>query len=312
MAESDSSNSSSSLFSLNSLMTVITLVGGIILASHQLSSTRPQKTANEGTYPPGNQNIESRLWEDPFAGWNKLTAGERKEYRKRGLADLVKIVGELTSPTASPHPTLLVLGVMVPGQPYAEDRESCIRARFAVGAALGVAGYKPEDAEHMGLAACPWPSSDELKAWKKNPKARLGIAYGSKKESNYCSAERTELSLSVPFEIYGDRRYFPGDEYPHQSTQPNEKYKRILLLWLDEEYFDDDPASRLALVLNSLRPSKESATTLPKIDWAIIGPRSSQTLRMLVTTSYKPDQILTPNKSDLWQVDVRDTLKPAD
>ncbi len=77
MAESDSS-SSSSLLSPNTILAVMTQVGGIVLVSHKLSSERPAKAASEGTRPLGLQNIESRLWEDPFAAWDKLSGDEKE------------------------------------------------------------------------------------------------------------------------------------------------------------------------------------------------------------------------------------------
>src|SRR5215831_5497628 len=94
MAERESSEPSSNLFSLNSVMAIVTLVGGIILASHKLTSDRPQKNSVEGTQPLGNQNVESRLWEDPFAVWDKLS---KQEQQARTTPDLTNLVEVLTN-----------------------------------------------------------------------------------------------------------------------------------------------------------------------------------------------------------------------
>ncbi|UJP01969.1 MAG: hypothetical protein LZF85_09245 [Nitrosomonas sp.] len=43
-----------------------------------------------------------------------------------------------------------ILAVMVPGGAYAEDRETRLRSRYAITAALLAQGYAPEDADHIG------------------------------------------------------------------------------------------------------------------------------------------------------------------
>jgi hypothetical protein len=44
-----------------------------------------------------------------------------------------------------------ILAVMVPGGPYAEDREMRLRSRYATISALLAQGYVPEDADHIGF-----------------------------------------------------------------------------------------------------------------------------------------------------------------
>ncbi len=298
MAESASSKSSS-LLSSNSIMTIVTVVGALVLVSHKLSSERPATPLSEGTQPLGRQNIESRLWEDPFAAWDKLTEDEKTKRTSEGLTSLVETITATIANADSP--TCLIVAVMVSGQPYAEDKESRIRARYAVGAALGTGGYKPVVSDHIGLVALPWPGSKELEVWKQNTNAQLGLNWQpDSANSDYCEARHIkEFRLRVPFEAYEPREFFPRDEYGTNSSA-RRRYGRVVLVWLDEEYFDEDTVLRLAL----FRAELQRLRGLGANEWAIIGPRSSSTLKELLANSQelsKPSGSLGAN--------VKDTLK---
>jgi hypothetical protein len=287
MAEKQSSDSSTSVFSLNTIVTVLTLIGGLFLVSNRLTSERPQPTSKQGTVPLGPQNIESRLWEDPFAAWNKLD-DDRKTNTIKARLDV--LVDTLTNHCkCSDSTNLLILGVMLSGQPYAEDTESRIRTRYAVGAALGAAGYEPVEAAHIGLAACRWPDSRKLDIWKKNGSGRMwsGPWAGCPDLWTNCDPK---LTLRVPFELYKSSEFFPSQGPSREPIRSH--YAKVLLVWLDEEYFNDDPAAALTLFLNevnSRRATNLTASLHPK--WAIIGPRTSSTLKSLLETEESPPGI---------------------
>jgi hypothetical protein len=285
MADPDSAGSSSPFFSLNAVLAVVTLVGGLVLMPHQLSSQRPAVGEVEGTRPLGDQNIESRLWEDPFAAWDKLKPEEQGWRREARLTNLVEV---LTNADVSARPTnALVLGIMVSGQPYAEDKESRIRARYAVGAALGSDGYKPVTADHIGLVASAWPNSRELSDWMAGTNAQLGIQWDANDDrQSFCPALDTNLCLRVPFEVYEPREYRSADQNVSNSVNASASgrcYDRVLLVWLDEEYFDDKPVPRLALLLNQLQTLVGKNDTNPP-QYAIVGPRLSSTLQALLAS----------------------------
>jgi len=247
----------------------------------------------------GYQNIESRLWEDPFAAWDKLSTDDQEQRTRGGLTNLAEI---LTNGLATGRSNVLLLCAMVSGQPYAEDKESRIRARYAIGSALGSGGYKPAASDHIGLVANDWPDSRELDRWIKNTNAVLRVGSGIGQETNFCR-ESTNLQLRVPFEEYEPREYLSVHEF--SELQTTQHYQKILLVWLDEEYFDDDPAPRLALfygAINNLLPTNISnAMTVSR---AIIGPRSSSTLRALLAS--KTD---LGTNANLW-FKICETLKP--
>ena len=66
---------------------------------------------------------------------------------------LVKVDGELLEDFSryAGRGKITVLGVMVSGGPYAEDREWRIRNRYAVLAGLDKDDYKPVDPEHLNF-----------------------------------------------------------------------------------------------------------------------------------------------------------------
>jgi hypothetical protein len=259
---------------------------------------------NEGTRPLGFQNIEARLWEDQFAAWEKLSQTQRTQWCVASLGTLLDAAtaGLIQTNRYSDGTNVLALAVMVSGQPYAEDKESRIRTRYAVGAALGSGGYKPETADHIGLVARPWPSSKELDQWKTNANAVLGIASAGASDSKFCQISNTSLLLRAPFEQYTRREFFPRAEYSITNVARKASYDRVLLIWLDEEYFDDAPALRLAFFRNEVMgvtktsESSSISQTYSNISWAIIGPRSSSTMRQLIRGASE----ITTNNPNLW------------
>ncbi len=286
-------------------MALVTLIGGFVLVSHKLSSERPTKTANEGTRPLGLQAIESRLWEDPFAAWDKLSPTEQDQLTAKGFPTLAAAITNdlnLLKPT-----NLLLLGVMVSGQPYAEDKESRVRTRYAVGAALGSGGYKPSFAGHIGLAASRWPSSQELGRWKTNGKAVARMKSGGgfrDDDQNFCVAAETNLHLRMPFEDYAPREYLSRREYFATQLADKPQYGRVLVAWLDEEYFEDDPVARLLALFKNEVTNSLAKGPYSNIEWAVIGPRYSDTLRTLMATAASKE-----SNSTLWG-EISNSLKP--
>ena len=117
-----------------------------LYVAHQkppLVSMRPTDTAYQVHELKGvGQDIDARLWQDPFA------AVERDIDDKRGQV-----------PRDGRHTTLnfrrqakqtLVLSVALSGAPFPEIAETRRRLRYAVLSALHVAGYEPGDEKHIG------------------------------------------------------------------------------------------------------------------------------------------------------------------
>jgi len=157
---------------------------------------------------------------------------------------------------------LHIVAVMVPGGPYAEDRETRIRSRYAVISALSSAGYYPSDAEHIGYmdfaSLCNWSLKGYLP------------------DSRYC-----DWPATIPYEWFKST----GDAHKNDAA---EKAEEILVLWLDDaEISFAQPLEMLHRLNFGLTPGKYEGVANSKnnmtIKFDVLGPASSTTL----VTMYK-------------------------
>src|SRR5262249_25759399 len=243
---------------------LITLVGSVLLVSRKLNSDRPISVGSVPINPKGDQMVEARLWEDPFK-WKRDDAG----------TNLSELQSQIVSHCNAGFP--LVLAVMAQGGAYGEDRETRIRSRFAVVSALGESGYAPENSEHIGALLMPWPqASDFRKGWLYGTNSRVEItppATNSATKEAAGSAKKGEFlctdTMALSFEWYRRRTFQP------ESGRANPPF--ALVLWLDEDRFDEHPRECLALLFKTLLGDKAVSNLVQQI--ALIGPRNSSTLR---------------------------------
>jgi hypothetical protein len=48
------------------ILALLTLLGGVLLATHRLSSDRPTTALSDANRPISEQKVNTRLWEDPW------------------------------------------------------------------------------------------------------------------------------------------------------------------------------------------------------------------------------------------------------
>lgn len=121
------------------------LAAGAIFSPWPLLGTRPDQPL-AGVESVGVQQVEARLWQDPFS------AVARHDAKKLGDAHTMAWLSEQAGKKcgANKHCSVAALGVLLPGSPYVGAEEFRRRIRYAVISALGTAGYAPEDADHIG------------------------------------------------------------------------------------------------------------------------------------------------------------------
>lgn len=275
--------SGSVLGNANTWLALLTICGGLWLVSQKLTSSRPVSTAESSVDSIGDQRLEARLWEDPFKPPPSATG--RGEDLCCDLGTLVREMQRL-SPGAYEQPQgNLVLPVMVSGGNYSEDRESRVRSRYAVVSALGRSDYAPADPEHLGVLRIPWPTARELRAARSAdclPDPSLALA----RDASRCAARDCALvcdghlagsgSMEVRYEWYR-RKIFAHD------SGPRLRHRWVLVLWLDEAKFADEPLLRLALLLQQLSdPAWYLGRQSPRV--ALVGPRTTSTLRAMLPT----------------------------
>ncbi len=137
-------------------LTLALAIAGVLLVKEPLRSSRPVGNGLEMKQTTGEQMVRARLWEDPLAAVQRgiretpktpvagqsvqSSFSQRLTPLRHAIADRVK---------SNQHITILL--VTTKGDPYAESTESRIRDRYAVGTALGVACYVPEDEGHLSF-----------------------------------------------------------------------------------------------------------------------------------------------------------------
>jgi hypothetical protein len=157
---------------------VVGLAGAFAVNHRGFQDARPPDQ-NAPAYrhtPSSDQDVEAREWEDPFTAVAVARSADARAQSAKSdqtssstaepIHDLNRLAGDVR---AHPHDPLLVLGVMVPGTPYADDMENRRRTRYAVLAGLSSSGYAPDDNEHVGytsLAVPPDTDSHQIAAFE--------------------------------------------------------------------------------------------------------------------------------------------------
>ncbi|QOJ19424.1 MAG: hypothetical protein HRU77_01165 [Gammaproteobacteria bacterium] len=166
---------------------------------------------------------------------------------------------------------VIILAVMVPGGPYAEDREMRLRSRYATISALLAQGYVPEDADHIGFIH-----------FAKFCKKTINKTGQTQKETpDICN-----LPAVMPYEWFDNLE---------TTKRAKDRPGKVLVLWLDNDAFyrADKPLYMIDL-LNSLittaykktseidkKSSTKSDAPIPEINFHIIGPSNSDTLEKI-------------------------------
>lgn len=204
-----------------------------------LESLRPQANEPSPIHASAKQDIDARLWQDPFGtvlqadgaryGWTTTEASTN------GLKPLTrdpKQDAHYQSPLANTDAATQVIGIIVPGDSYSETVEFRRRTRYAVLAAFHVLGYSPTDAQHIGVYIPPRPQGQGANPDEGGPQF-------------------------VPYEFLDPQ---PGG------------HARVLL-WLDEEALGDKPLDQLARFFCNL-----DSPSIRNSGVRILGPEGSDTL----------------------------------
>jgi len=170
---------------------------------------------------------------------------------------------------------LQVLAVMVPGGPYAEEKEWRLRSRYAVISGMANAGFTPVDAEHIGFVDFKKKCINAIKAKEK-------------KTAQFC-----DWPPYMPYEWFEpDRKYNSGEK---------EKANRVLVLWLDNHAYEQNksPINMLGKLKEEIMPrhmkndNKFCQDRCVEINFNIIGPHNSTTLQKMYNeiANVKPNEL---------------------
>src|SRR5258708_7491799 len=253
---------------------IVAAAGGWLWFQSPLTSSRPAGEPEHEHLLLGEQDVEARLWQDPFTAVFNHEHGEeakdqtetdKEKAENHQLKHLAEQIARSVNGLAADELVRLV-PVMVSGGPYGEDAESRLRSRQAVISALGVAGYKPDNAENIGYFEMGWPRGKELLT---SERKRPGRASGVTKSED-------GLSLDVPFEWFSPRKFEPPAERAART-------KRVLVFWRKEEAFAALPLLRLAGFIQHMKDEvKVAGSPTDRLSITILGPRSSTTLQSML------------------------------
>ena len=265
-------NSGNSLGPVVGLTLVAALVGSILVLNGRLETRRPGQQAVVFETDANEEQVPARLWQDPLHAiqvhWDGLVS---EPSSKQVPADFPRSIERMptvfqpkrsrTSPKGKESRRGLRLLVMMPGAPYAEDRENRRRQRHAVVSALTEADYVPVDAGRLGYfraarfnRARPVPQSNPV---------------GKQNE------------MLIGFELYEPALEQERDEESDGGDEP--VLESVVVLWLNADDFGTCTLERVSALAVSLdgdeqKPSKETKIETTTV---LIGPVTSGALSKL-------------------------------
>ena len=148
--------SGESKIALAGVLTLAVALAGVLLVKDPLHSSRPVGTGLDVNQTTGEKSVRARLWEDPVAAMQRgmkgapppaavLPQSTPSQSAGFSLSQRLRPLRQAIADRVKQDERITVLLVTMSGDPYAESTESRIRDRYAVGTALGVACYVPED-----------------------------------------------------------------------------------------------------------------------------------------------------------------------
>ncbi|MDZ8119019.1 hypothetical protein [Pontiella agarivorans] len=251
---------SSPISSGNLILIFSAIIGTVISNSRTtLKSHRPEIAEEVVVEPSGNQ-VDARLWEDPFdvlERWGKRYPETNARAELRSLKEILET-----------RVDKLIVPVMTDDGHYPEMRENRIQQRYAVLAALSTSNYKPNSPQKMNIG-------------------RLVIGG----VTNTVPYEWFSRDKSKP-EVYpagGLNGLAPAYEQP-DNLYGNE-FEHVCILWLRSDFLGtaakaivspgQGPLSDYRKLSEALAPAAERGKR-GVCDIRIIGPRSSEGIRRIL------------------------------
>jgi hypothetical protein len=243
-------------------LTLVLAIAGVLLVKEPLRSSRPVGTGLDMKQSTGEQLVRARLWEDPVAAVERAIrekgGGQAVSGAASSLAQRLSTLREAIAERVTSGQRLTVLLTATTGGPYVESTESRLRDRYAIGTALGVACYVPEDETHLSFV--DWEPRGSVQGlpyeWYRLRKTRNCGEPGSRADS--------VLVVWLPDEAL-NRGFLATLTSLSQGLACQEAGKGACLLTDDKRQ------------LVRLNPAIQQAVT-----FKIIGPRSSSAYRALL------------------------------
>jgi hypothetical protein len=239
------------------LLPLLAVLAGVVAQYKPLVSTRPSIASEKNIPVIAAQDVDARLWQDPFSVAQKQKAlldSQLEAGVAKGSAELhdIDALATLLHKRADEIPErILLLMVMIEAGPYSEQAEARLRARPAVLEALSESGFAPLDGEHIGFVTERWPPANEEDA----------------------GGRSIERALLLPWEECIAIRNL--DRVRPQNT------RRLFVLWLPATSFNPYPLSRFAAIVHRLTGDAND-NIRQKLDIKLVGPANSTGLQSMI------------------------------
>ena len=299
---------------------VAVVISFFVIDPTPLDGFRPGGEGYEIDQVHGIEDVQARLWQDPFAAAAQHLGQQKKkinqiQFSGRAVVALpgketapvefrlhsAETTGEQQTPEARRHSFkkltdeikkeaeeekngVTVMAVMISAGPYGKQAETRLRARYAVLSALAAEKYYPKDAEHIGYV-------NNLNASPLVDDKNLLMPGESAKQ---CGQKgKDQGACKKVFDLHSGEEQLPlFMPYEWYERQANGE-KHILLLWLDEGAFAHKPLAKLNLLFGSLGSSVSEVK--------LIGPYGSGTLKAMFEEATKGKlNIAALNKVDVY------------
>ena len=256
-------------------------IAGVVLVKEPLQSSRPVGTGLEMKQATGEQLVRARLWEDPLEAVQRGIKEANISTTNKIAHSLDEAVQKLRHAIAKRvdyGEQITVLLVTTAGGPYVESTESRIRDRYAIGSALGVSCYVPDQEDNLAYI-------------------------------EYVDEESRRARQVIPYEWY---RPHATRVCATSKKQPD----RVVVMWLSGEVLEEELLGTLRKLSHALvcqevhgktcafqsgQPelARPNSTLQEKVTFKIIGPRSSSMFRTLLSDAGSFDEKQWANKN-IW------------
>lgn len=232
------------------LAIVLAMIGVLIWKQVPLDPDRTAATDVPQTELRALQDVNARLWEDPFTAVARAKADltDIAKAERDSSHSIETVCRQLLAGSADAEFHLQVIAAMVSNAPYADGDESRRRVRYATLSALNLAHFVPENADHLGYFRWNGMTDVPFETFRRKNTGRGKAFYA--------------LVLWLEDEVVS------WTEMNNASAQS----------------LDGQPIRRLAMLRDQVRRScKPGATTAKpgRFVFSVLGPASSQTLRTM-------------------------------
>lgn len=233
-------------------------IAGVLLVNEPLRSSRPVGGGVDMEPTTGEQMVRARLWEDPVAAVQRGLKDRRGPVggAGRSMTQRLRPLRQALADRVKAGDRVAVLLVATSGGPYVESAESRIRDRYAMGTALGVGCYVPENEGNLAFAELEPSGSNQAipYEWYRSRKTWVCGEEGS----------RADDVLVV---------WFPDEALSHGFLTSLASFAQALVC-------EESRQNRDCLLANGPRKLVTLNPTLQRaVTFKILGPRSSSAFR---------------------------------